>query len=164
MRNRHFGFAAVGVASAALTLTAFGATAASAAPQAAHSGSTISAGEPTADCGGNPYHLRVLQAIDASPAGKSLTAQNTKYFCGDDDGYFAPVGKAKRFHFAPGAKATLLNGIHQEKVSLTDLLRRVHACKSNGNAVHWPSSCNSQYVITVNKAGAITTISQRYHP
>lgn len=161
---RHLGFAAAGVASAALTLTALGTTTASAAPQPARSGGTISAGAPTADCGGNPYHLRVLQAIDASPSGRSLTARNTKYFCGFDDGYFAPVGKPTKFHFAPGAKATLLNGVHEEKVSLTDLLRRVHTCKSNRSAVHWPSSCNNQYVITVNKAGAITTIAQRYHP
>ncbi|MDH6130097.1 hypothetical protein [Kitasatospora sp. GP82] len=164
MRIRHLGLAAASVASATLTLTAFGATAASAAPQATRAGSAVSAAPSAADCGGNPYHLRVLQAIDASPSGKSLTAQNTKYSCGDDDGYFTPVGKPRKFAFAPGAKATLLNGIHSQKVSLTDLLQRVHACKTNSHAVNWPASCNSQYVITVNKAGAITTIAQRYHP
>ncbi|MGC0312326.1 hypothetical protein [Kitasatospora acidiphila] len=149
--SRHFGFVAAGVASAALALTAFGATAASAAPSAA-------------DCGGNPYHLRVLQAIDVSASGKSLIAENTKYTCGDDDGQFIPVGKPRKFTFAPGAKAFLLNRVHQQQVSVTDLLQRVHACKTNPGAVQYPASCRSQYVITVNKTGSITTIAQRYQP
>jgi hypothetical protein len=151
MMNRHFGLAAAGVASAALTLTMLGATAASAAPA-------------EGNCGGNPYHLRVLQAVDASAAGRSLTAQNTKYVCGDDDGQFIPVGKAKKFTFAPGVKATLLNRSRPQAVSLTDLLRRVHLCRGNPGAVPYPGSCRSQYVITVNKTGAITSIAQRYQP
>ncbi|MFB7666427.1 hypothetical protein ACFC1R_21155 [Kitasatospora sp. NPDC056138] len=161
---RHIGSAAVGVASATLILTAFGATAASAAPQAARAGGAVSAAPSAADCGGNPNHLRILQAIDASPSGRSLTAQETKYSCGDDDGQFTPVGKPKKFTFAPGAKATLLNGIHQRQVSLADLLGRVHTCKSSSGAVHYPASCNRQYGITVDKTGAITAIAQRYHP
>ncbi|MCC9307976.1 hypothetical protein LN042_12885 [Kitasatospora sp. RB6PN24] len=150
--SRHFGFVAAGVASAALTLTALGATTASAAPSAA-------------DCGGNANHMRVVQAIDVSASGKSLIGQNTKFDpCGYDDGVFIPVGKPKNFKFARGAKAFLLNRASGQEVSVADLLQRVHLCKGNPGAVQYPASCRNQYVITVNRSGAITTIAQRWRP
>lgn len=116
MKLRHL-TVTVGLACAALTLTAAGSAVASPLPQTTSVGSTSSVAEPTRDCTANAAGIRVLQVIDASASHRRLTAQDTKFICGgDDDGYFKPVGKAKQFAFAPGANASLLNGIHQKKV------------------------------------------------
>ncbi|WP_280716005.1 hypothetical protein [Kitasatospora sp. MAP5-34] len=119
------------------------------------------------DCTARAAGMRIIQTVDASASGATLTARETKFVCGgpnDGDGYFLAVGKPEKFHFAAGASASVLNGIHSKQVSVAELLRFVHKCAGSGaGTVQYPSSCNGQFAITVNKAGKITAVKQRYH-
>lgn len=145
--------------------TASAATTVPAAPAA-------SASAPAADCTAAAQHPghEVIKA-DAATAAR-VTATGATYVCGPDvtdDGYYRASGSAADHPFAAGATAELVStagsgGVATAAVPLATLVSHINDCAAQ-RGVAEPYGCfGGFYDITVDGSGAITAISEVYHP